>query len=271
MAPTAVQVKKNHMPAASHRVLQDLFENHLHFTPTVSDIAQFETDLAVVSPSLMKDSLIELSVGRSQVPIGRGAWRTAIYAVYNRKVAEHAQLFPAFHCFETAFRSTVAVTLEEHYRIPRWWGPSTTEHRGGAIASTIGVVQSVPRLRLRAILLLVTDLTEKSRLDVTAFQDGYQLLGHSTLGQIRRLVDTHWTLFKDRFVVRGQPMAPTAFHIKFDRVEKGRNAVYHHRSLEGMADVYEAARELLECIGFDLPTVHGKIAATKCKAPPYFP
>ena len=139
------------MPAASYRVLQDLFEHHLHFTPTASDIAQFEADLAVVSPSLMKASLVELSAGKSRLPIGRGAWRTAIYAVYNRKVAEHAQLFPVFHCFETAFRSNVAVTLEDHYKIPRWWGPSTTDYRGGAPASIIGVMHAVNKERLRSV------------------------------------------------------------------------------------------------------------------------
>ena len=102
-----------------------------HLTPTPADIARFEADLAVVSPSLMKASPVELGMGRSCRPVDAGEWRDAIYAIYNRKVAEHAQLFPVFQCFETAFRSTVAVTLEEHYWIPRWWGPSTVEQRGG--------------------------------------------------------------------------------------------------------------------------------------------
>ena len=201
--------------------------------------------------------------------IGRGEWRKAIYAVYNRKVAEHAQLFPVFHCFETAFRSTVAVTLEDHYKIPCWWGPLTKQHRGGQVASTIGIVQHVSQPRLRSILLLVADLTEKAKLDVMIFQDGYELLENSTLGQIRRLLNAHWELFKDRFTIHGQPMAPKVFLSKFDRVEAGRNAVYHHRSLGGMTDVYQTAQELLNCIGFRLDAVHSRIATTKCKAPPY--
>jgi hypothetical protein len=259
------------MPTASYRVLHHLFEHHLHFTPTAADIAQFEADLAVVSPSLMKASLVELSAGKSRVPIGRGEWRTAIYAVYNRKVAEHAQLFPVFHCFETAFRSTVAVTLEDHYKIPRWWWPSMTEYYGEAPASTIGLVLTVTKPRLRSILILVRNLIENSHLNVRTFQDGYELLEHSTLGQIRRLLDAHWALFRDRFTVRGQPMALDVFLNKFERIENARNTVYHHVSFGGMTDIYLTAEELLNCIGFRLAAVHPRIAATKCQAPPYFP
>ena len=72
----------------------------------------------VVSPTLMKDSLREIEA-TNPVHSGRAAdWREAIYKVYNRKVAELGQLFPTFHSFETAFRSTTAVTLEAHYGEP---------------------------------------------------------------------------------------------------------------------------------------------------------
>ena len=269
-APRTPKSRRNHMPAASYRVLHELFEHHLHFTPTQADIAKFEADLAVVSPSLMKASLMELAVGRSRMPVGTGEWRAAIYAVYNRKVAEHAQLFPAFHCFETAFRSTVAVTLEDHYKIARWWGPLSVEYRGGPAASPIGVRQAVSSDRLRALRLLVKDLTDLRRLDVMSFPDGYALLELSTLGQIRRLVEAHWALFRDRFRIKGQPMAPKVFLEKFDLIENARNKVYHHQSFGGMGEVYETARELLGCIGFPLPSVHKRIAVTNCNPPPYF-
>ena len=106
------------MPRASQRVLHDLFVNHLHFTPTPADTAQFEADLAVVSPSLMKASLIELERG-IRMPAGGKGWRTAMFEIYNRKVAKHAKLFPVFHCFETAFRSYTAVHLEDYCKIPQ--------------------------------------------------------------------------------------------------------------------------------------------------------
>lgn len=260
------------MPRASYRVLADLFANHLHFTPTPADIASFERDLAVVSPSLMKASLIELGLGKSSKPAGAGQWRDAIYGIYNRKVAEHAQLFPMFHCFETAFRSRVAVSLEELYQIPKWWMPiSNVLRAGGDVAAVtfIGVVNPLSADRRRAIKLLVEELTRQS-VDVTLFQDGYELLEHSTMGQTKRLLESHWPAFRDFFTRNGQSVAPDVIFAKFERVRAARNAVYHHMSFSGMTDAYETAAELLGYINFPLPKIHKTIDQTTCAPPSYF-
>jgi hypothetical protein len=261
------------MPAASHRVLTRLFQQDLNFTPTMADIARFERDLAVVSPSLMRDALIELSQGKSRRPAGAGQWRDAIYAIYNRKVAEHAQLFPVFHCFETAFRSRVAVTLEEHYRTAQWWAPAAGAIAGSANMNTvtrIGVIHPVMADRRRAIHLMTADMIQW-KLDVMTFADGYELLEHSTLKQVKRLLSSHWPLFRHFFVnANGQPIMQAVVEGKFERVNSARNSVYHHLSFSGMTDVYTTADELLACIGFRLPPVHRAIESATCAAPPYF-
>ncbi len=262
------------MPAASYRVLSRFFEKNLNFTPTPADVAQFEKDLAVVSPALMRDALVELSQGRSRnQPAVAGQWRTAIYAIYNRKIAEHAQLFPLFHCFETAFRSKIAVTLEEHYGIAAWWGPLNSALRSGGdhtSVTTIGHVKSVPFDQRRAIFKMVEGLTNNN-VNVMSFADGYELLQHSTLGQIRRLLHSHWSLFRGSFKTpTGQPMKQQVAFDKFDSVQDGRNAVYHHLPFAGMTDVYNNANELLACLPFPLPRVHKVIANSKCAPPPYF-
>lgn len=261
------------MPAASYRVLSGFFTTHLNFTPTQADIDQFERDLAVVSPSLMRDSLIELSQGRSAKPAGQGQWRGAIYAIYNRKVAEHAQLFPVFHCFETAFRSRIAVTLEDHYSTPRWWSAMATAHRSGQdfrATTRIGVIDPVPSDRRRAIFLLADDLT-RAGVDVMAFDDGYELLEKSTLGQTKRLLETHWPLFRGFFVSpTGQQMKPEVVIAKFEKVRAARNNVYHHLPFAGMTDIYDTADELLTCLAFKLPKVHRAIADTEPAPPRYF-
>jgi len=261
------------MSAASHRVLSGLFQKNLNFTPTAADITRFERDLAVVSPSLMRDALIELSQGKSQRPAGAGQWRDAIYAIYNRKVAEHAQLFPVFHCFETAFRSRVAVTLEDHYQIPQWWAPAAKALSSGATANAvtrIGVVDPLQGERRRAIHLMVSEMTQW-KLDVMSFADGYELLERSTLNQVKRLLSSHWPLFRNFFVnPAGQPLMQSVVEEKFDRVHAARNSVYHHLSFAGMTDVYLTAEELLDYIGFKLAPVHRAIEGASCTEPPYF-
>ncbi|MBB2965164.1 hypothetical protein [Methylobacterium sp. R2-1] len=255
------------MPRASHRVLHDLFVNHLHFTPTAADTDQFEADLSVVSPSLMKASLIELSKGK-RMPAGGRGWRTAMYEIYNRKVAEHAKLFPAFHCFETAFRSFTAVNIEDHYKIAQWWAPTFKEITGGSQVSTIGVVQNVSSDRRRSIEIMIKNLIDK--VDVMSYQDGYELFENSDLSDIKRIILAHWPLFKSNFRIKGQPISNNVFRDKFDTIREARNNVYHHKSFGGMKQVYEFSNELLECVKFNLPAVHKRIAASPCSDPPYF-
>jgi hypothetical protein len=101
---------------ACHRHLTDFFANYLPFTPTSRDIELFETDLRLVSPFIMKAALKEVASGVALRYRPISEWRKAIFKVYNRKVSEDAQLFPVFHSFETAFRSTVAVELEAFYK-----------------------------------------------------------------------------------------------------------------------------------------------------------
>jgi hypothetical protein len=111
------------LPDVSFEFLTKFFSEHLPFTPTAGQVADFKSDLALVSPFLMEASLIEVKSGTlGNILVYRpNEWRAAIFKVYYRKVAEHAQLFPVFHSFETAFRSTVALQLEQHYSHKRWW------------------------------------------------------------------------------------------------------------------------------------------------------
>jgi hypothetical protein len=130
------------MADTSYEFLTNFFRNHLPFTPTAKQIAEFQTDLSHVSPYLMEAALVEVKRGRQGALIAhRGeSWRPAIFKVYNRKVAEHAHLFCIFHSFETAFRSTVAVLLEKHYQHKRWWAKIHTEMKKGKKASSVKMV-----------------------------------------------------------------------------------------------------------------------------------
>lgn len=255
------------MPQANQRVLNNLFVHHLHFTPTPDDTRQFEADLAVISPSLMKASLIELSAGTWR-PAGGKGWRKAMFDIYNRKVAEHAKLFPVFHCFETAFRSHAAVVIEEQYKIPQWWGPLYKELNGGPQASIIGVQQSVNAERRKAIRIMVGNMM--SYVNVMACQDGYELLENAELADIKRIILAHWPIFKAPFRIKGNPISENVFRDKFDKVRLARNDVYHHKSFGGMTDVYDNANDLLRCINFSLPVAHKRIAAATCADPSYF-
>jgi hypothetical protein len=128
------------MTAATQPYLIDFFTNHLPFTPTPSQIALFESDLSIVSPYTMRDALKEVARGTTFKYRPLEDWRVGIFEIYNRKVAENAKLYPVFHTFETAFRSTVAVRIEEYYGVPDWWSPAVLAHRSGSQSMTINGV-----------------------------------------------------------------------------------------------------------------------------------
>jgi hypothetical protein len=274
--PIASFVKKSElkvpkkMPEASLRVLKEFFVNHLNFTPTAGDILLFERDLAVVSPSLMRASLAEI---RNTQPMQSGRardWREAIYRVYNRKVAEHAQLFPLFHSFETAFRSVTAVTLENHYQQPKWWAPFEVALKTGAHAKTITKIGAIGISTDVAVAMtyMVDDLIRK-KVSLTALTNGYELLTETDLSRVGALIFHHWPIFKPFFVRKSVPLSRAHFMTKFDRVRDARNSVYHHKSFAGFTDCYQSAEDLMAYLSFPLERIHAKIAAAKCAPPAY--
>ncbi len=167
--------------------------------------------MALVSPFLMEASLIEVRAGtKGYLLVYRpDEWWAAIFTVYNRKVAEHALLFPIFHCFETAFRSTVAVRLEQHYQHARWWRHIHQQMRNGVDPKTIATINNVqvgkriPFLIGHIIRSIDGNCFQKNI--VGGLQNGYEFLEFCTLSQVRQLVEEHWPVFA---TVRSEKAAP---------------------------------------------------------------
>jgi hypothetical protein len=251
------------MPDISYEFLTKFFTDYLSFLPTTTQVEDFQADLTLVSPYLLEASLIEVKAGtQGYLLVYRpNDWRPAIFTVYNRKVAEHAQLFPIFHSFENALRSTVGVVLEHHYQHPRWWRAIFEELRTvGGKAKNISQVGGTPITRHAAFRIgqIVLDIEGKKFPygPIGAMTNGYEFMHDCHLHHIRQLIEEHWSIFSSRFA----PLTSADFIAKFDRVREARNTVYHHRSLSGMSDVVAAAEELLDRLNFSLQFVHNKIS-----------
>lgn len=261
------------MPSASHRVLIDFFEKDLPFTPTAGQVEQFERDLALVSPYLMKAALKEAAAGAAFQQGNFSEKRAAIFRIYYRKVAEHAQLFPIFHTFETSFRSIVAVELESHYGIANWWNPIIARLRAGDAARTIGTINGVNISRDAAHrigqIMYAIEGDNLSRGRLIGINDGYAFAELCDLTHICDLIVEHWGIFaahysgSPRIVTRGE------FTAKFKKVRDARNAIYHHKSLAQMAGVVSAAEELLERLRCSLRFSYQKISQATIADPTF--
>ncbi|WP_454886387.1 hypothetical protein [Sphingomonas oryzagri] len=259
------------MPTASQRILLEFFEHHLHFTPTAGQVDRFERDLALVSPYLMRAALKEAAASKGLVGKTFDDQRAAILGIYYRKVAEHAQLFPIFHTFETAFRSIVAVGLETHYaNRSAWWTPIRTALRAGHSASTVphlyGVAVSKDAAHLigQIIYSIEGDTLAKDLLGPTV--DGYAFTELCDLSHIQNLIATHWSVFSP---LLGKSITLNGFKAKFRAVREARNDIYHHKSVARMTNVVTSAEELLNRVGCSLAFSYDKITGSKVAPPPF--
>jgi hypothetical protein len=251
------------MAETSYEFLTDFFCNHLSFTPTPSQIVEFQIDLSLVSPYLMEAALVEVKRGRQGQLIRHNAtsWRPAIFKVYNRKVAEHAQLFCIFHTFETAFRSSVAVLLEKHYQHKRWWRKIYSEMKLGNSAATVRLIGTTHISRDAAYTIgqIINEIDYYQPGTIEGLTNGYQFLECCDLKHIAKLIDKHWFLFAPMFTKGIKQLSRADFYAKFDRIRRARNDVYHHKSVARTTGIVTTAEEMLDYLNFSLHFVFNKI------------
>jgi hypothetical protein len=253
------------MTDTSYEFLIKFFVNYLPFTPTSGQVDDFKKDLSLVSPYLMEASLVEVKNGTLGKNLALGKdWRPAIFQIYNRKVAEHAQLFPVFHSFETAFRSTVAVSLEEHYGEKVWWKFIDAKVRAGKDPRDITFIgrQKITRDTANSIAQLIysIDGADLHRNAVGGFTNGFQFLECCELAHVARLIEDHWSIFSARFIRKQNRLSLNHFKAKFKTVREARNDIYHHKSVARMTGVVTNAEDLLDYLGFSLCFVFDKVA-----------
>lgn len=255
------------MPTASQRVLLDFFSRDLHFTPTPMQIDRFERDLHLVSPDLMAAALKEAAAKRALARRSFDQTRAAILSIYYRKVAEHAQLFPVFHTFETAFRSTVAVELETHYGRPTWWMPVRKVLLRGELARSVshihGVRISSDAAHLIGQIIYSIEGIRFNKPQLETVVDGYAFAELCDLSHIGELVARHWSIFSARYFQAGRPITLNEFASKFRTVREARNDIYHHKSLARMKNVVSSAEELLDRLGCSLSFGYAKITEAR--------
>lgn len=254
------------MPDTAYDFLTNFFVQHLSFTPTSGQIADFEADLHLVSPFLMEAALIEVKNGSLKALLASDSrqWRSAIFKVYNRKVAEHAQLFPVFHTFETSLRSTVVVYLEKYYDHRRWWRRIYEELRRGNQATTVSDINNifVSKDTAHAIgeIILAIDGNNFQKQLVGKFLNGYQFIEYCNLAHVGRLIEVHWSAFSPLFINNTTRLSLSDFKSHFSRVRDARNDIYHHKSVARTSNVISSAEKILDYLDCSLSFVCSKIS-----------
>ncbi len=253
--------------------LKALFVRGLKFTPTPAQLAAFEGDLRRLNAAYWKEAV--LSVVRSKQISGRisnpATLRAAVNAIYGRKIAEASNLGVLLGTFECAFRSTVAVGMEDYFGMRFWWLGIENAMRNGNDATSITRIGTRPISRDLANvigdILSYIDGDRNGNLvgrTLRTIKNGYELLGHTTLSQLQRLIENQWALFNPMYFGRpGRPnLTKGKFTPKFKRVRDARNDIFHHRPVAKKSEIVSLAEELMDYIDVSASQMVGNIAAS---------
>ena len=251
---------------SSRSTLLAFFRERLAGTPTRAQVEAFEADLARSSHELMHAALLEMRASGFQDPI-RGNFRGRALAVYERKLAEQARLFPIFFILETAYRAFVAARLEAVYGTDNWWVPVRDGIAAGLDVRFLTAIngRSMSKSTIRTIEHL---MRKAGSVECGTFRTGYDVVAAGSMAHVGQLLGQHWSAMLG-------PMNPGhrarhhgrltsgEFTQLFDKVRNARNTIYHHRSLSGQARVVEIAEELLELLDIDLGSAFERIDAAR--------
>lgn len=248
------------MRSLTEKRLKIIFDRGLKLTPTSRQIDAFAGDLRRLNAHFWYEALLSLVKSkRISKKIERvDTLRQMAHRVYARKMAEASQLGVLLGTFESAYRSTIAVSMENHYGTGEWWRPVEEAMRQGLPLQSVVSINGRPVtpafVKALSRILLEIDGDRKGVLTgrkLSSCRTGYHLLGYSMLSHLRILIEEQWTpVFNGPYFGRpGRPnLTKGKFRDKFERILKARNDVFHHRPVSGKADVIRVAEELLDYI-----------------------
>lgn len=240
------------------------FGNKLGATLPPLRIAAFERDLLTANLALMDAALQQVAATARTVGASPRDARAAVWAEYDRRVADIQRLFPVFFTFESAWRTLSAAVLRQRYGgDDGWWHPVRAAMAAGSGVSRVGYLGGVPA-RNEVVRRVENILRNQPTADLHRMATSYDLLEVCTLGDVSWMIDRHWSAVASTFSATALP-APTSaiFADLFRRVREARNDAYHHRPVSDGQKVIAAAERLL-----DLVDVHlgARVATTSSAA-----
>lgn len=212
----------------------------------------FAADLTRANLDVMDAALKQVAAAATAAGSPPRDARAAVWAEYDRRLAEIAQLFPVFFTFESAWRSLMAVLLAGHYGADDWWQPIRASVLAGRPASTVAMLGGAPA-RPEVVDTVARMLRPMGR-SLAHVSGSYGLLQAGTLGNVETLIERHWSTVRSALRTTTAVGSPTLaqFMVMFGRVRNARNDAYHHRVVAQRVRVVAAAETLLDLVDVHL-------------------
>ncbi|TLD86161.1 CAAX protease [Helicobacter sp. MIT 05-5294] len=145
-----------------------------------------------------------------------------IMNIYNKRRKEHQAKFLLLHCFENALRSTLAVEIANLYNNDKddWFLKSQSQNA-----------------KENRLLKQIADITHKRHLQISDFQNTFDVFDIFSLGDLKQILANHWSelssLFTESKEYKSQPLPSygTRAHLidKIDQIRNARNEIFHNK------------------------------------------
>lgn len=260
------------------RLLNELIESELRgCLVDDEDKRRLKLFIARANLELAANAIKELrgSVKKQENKLQEGSF-VKFVRIYNRKLAEQANLYTIFHIFESSFKMRLAAWMESHYESIRWWDPvysaATMNNRESApyrfVKSINGKPITAGTARTIYNLLQGVDGQQFETPKSPDIDDGTRLFMRAKLSDVEELIFEQWTEFKVSIPARlpdGAPLDENVFKSMFKRVRDARNDCYHHREVPKRQEIAKNAEHLLDVINVHLESKYSYASEYRLK------
>jgi hypothetical protein len=272
--------------SARHQPTWDLMASYYNFVPNSLDMAAFESDMRMLNPLILQDSLLEgISINKAK-RIDFKEQRTILHKIYHRRLKEFSAVYPFIFTVENALRSCLADHMEALTGRMDWWilvrdaicrgddhnvfnDPNTKF--GEQPRSIIRGVIFTPDF-LRYVFKIIGDQLNNSTSSVKIAGPGrqdefYYLL---SLGELWLMIDKAWTNCRPMFCSDtdlGEPLTRKIFNDEMRVIKTARNDLYHSKPITNRLVLVKCIEKILNYMNFHLGDHDASLAATKYLRP----
>jgi hypothetical protein len=248
---------------------RELLGAYLTFSPNPREVDSFETDMRILNPTLLKDSILEAKATTDMARTPQAEQRQIIHRIYTRKIKEFSSLYPFVFAVENAMRSALSDHLEAHFGRPDWWTVVRDAILAGKDHKAFAVICGKPASRdfIKQAFFTVGKLLEgpqKAKITGAGLTDEFYYC--LTIGELGRLMTTDWILIRGMFepdASLGFTLDHTTFNNTIKVIREARNELYHSNPIRNRKVVVESCERILNALNFHLGDYDTDLAGTQ--------
>lgn len=250
-----------------HISTRELYGECLTFIPSAAQLDQFEADMKILNPTMLRDSLKEAAETRKLQGVPSPQQRRLIHRIYARKINEMSSMYPYVFTVENSLRSALAEHLGSHFDRLDWWVIVRDFQRAGKDPSSLGHIRgkTVNARFLKSVWRALENIVAPEKIQLIDGPDKTDEFFYcTTLGDIWEMTRADWSLTRGMFSSDqqlGYKLDQTMFNNTMRLIKDARNELFHSNPIKNRARVVEACERILDALDVHLGDLAADLAA----------